>query len=177
MMCDGADRDEVLFSIDSVIDRFGWSLQVVEGHDPPALDWVYSIGLVEGFGHPELVVTGVEIAAGALVLNELGSLVRDGLRLEPGTRVLLRDRDVEIGLVHPAHFDRGLMAIWQEYYGKIGPPMPTLEALQVVFSDASFCHQHEQSTPRLSDPNVRLEVQTPPLANRAERRRQARRRH
>jgi len=170
IMCSGEDRDDVLFHIDATIERFGWYIQGVVGHEPPALDWAYSIGLAQRFGHPELVVVGVEAEIAAEAINDLGEMVRSGRRLAPGSSVELADGDVAIGMVHSAHFETGLMAMWHEYYDKVGPPVPHLEALQVMFGCGSYCREHQNAVPRLSNPKARLEQAPPLVPNRGRRR-------
>ena len=71
-MCDGASPDEVLLATHAGVVRCGWAIQGVVGHDPHEVDWLYSVGLSEGFGHPELVVVGVKIPEPAQAVNELG---------------------------------------------------------------------------------------------------------
>jgi hypothetical protein len=165
IICDDGDADDVLFSIHSAVDRFGWSVQAVVDHDPPQLDWAYSIGLV-GFGHPELVVVGARADHAALVINRLGTLIRAGQPLRPGCRLQPRDvglaHGVSVGLVHPAHLEHGLMATWFDYYGSLGPPYPTPEALQIVLGSGCYCPDHRDAIPRLSNPKAQLVRQRPP---------------
>jgi len=173
IMCEGNDRDDVLFHLDAAIDRFGWVCQAVEGHDPPDLDWVYTVGLAGGFDHPELVALG-DIPSGAEVLNELGALVRSGRRLAAGERIRTSSGVVTLGRVHPDHLTGGLVAVWVDYYGSLGPPFPEPEVLQVIRPDPSCCAEHRFTLPLLSDPKAELVRTLPPGPNRAERRAQQR---
>jgi hypothetical protein len=50
-VCEGADDDEVRFTIHANILRFGWHVTAVVA-DRVSESWAYTIGLV-GFGHPE----------------------------------------------------------------------------------------------------------------------------
>ena len=72
IMCDGASRDEVLFSLHGRVQRNGWALQIVASTGPPGLGWVYTIGLA-AFDHPELVVVGLEVVDSARVPERAGS--------------------------------------------------------------------------------------------------------
>ncbi len=175
IMCEGADRDDVLFGLDATVARCGWACQAVEGHDPPDLDWVYTIGLAGGFDHPEFVVLG-DIPSGALLLNELGSMVRGGRRFGPGDRVRSASGDVTLGAVHPDHIANGLIAMWVDYYGSLGPPFPEPAVLQVRRRDPACCVDHQDTLPLLSDPKAELVRLTAPGPNRAERRARQRRR-
>jgi len=175
IMCEGASRDEALFDLHAAVTRHGWGLQAVEGHDPPDLDWVYSVGLAGGFGHPELVVMSGQVQQDARLLNELGEMVRSGRRFEVGDAVPLSGGLVGIGAVHPVHIANGLVAVWQEYYEALGPPVPALRALQVVLPDGGACHHHQVSVPLLVDPTAGLVGRPRAGPNRAERRARARR--
>lgn len=66
----------------------GWAVQGVAPsiHDEPGSDhWVYTIGLWENYGHPEILIVNMGVRAGHQLLNELGARVRDdGERFEPG---------------------------------------------------------------------------------------------
>ena len=84
MMCDGASRDEMLFSLHAKVLHHGWALQGVGG-DGERADWMYTRGLSSGFAHPELVMVGGRIEDSGRVLNEIGELVRSGRRSSRAT--------------------------------------------------------------------------------------------
>lgn len=132
IMCDGASLDEARFSLHHSIETYGWAIQYVES-DRIARTWAYTVGLSAGFDHPELAIVGVsqEIAAGTL--NSLGELVRSGDRLEAG-QALHDDRDEHwlVRAVHPAHFGRGVFAVWEDYYESLGGSMPRRVVLEIV---------------------------------------------
>lgn len=51
-------RDEALFNLEAKISTYGWtSYYIFGGPGPP---WLYTIGLTEMVGHPELVVFGLD---------------------------------------------------------------------------------------------------------------------
>ena len=52
------ERDQLLFNIEGRISRYGWSCYYIFGGAGPP--WLYTIGLVEGFGHPELIIFGLD---------------------------------------------------------------------------------------------------------------------
>jgi hypothetical protein len=62
-LCDGASEDELHLELARIIDTYGWAIQGVEGTES-CDSWAYTIGLVERYGQPELVVTtiGFEMA-------------------------------------------------------------------------------------------------------------------
>jgi hypothetical protein len=86
--------------------------------DPGRLGWTYTIGLATTTGHPDLVVSGLDPGAAAVLLNDLGDAIRQGLVLRPHDRLpgYLADVDVEFRPVLsrwvPAHFGRAL-----DWYG------------------------------------------------------------
>ncbi|MPZ68672.1 MAG: DUF4262 domain-containing protein [Actinobacteria bacterium] len=83
--------------------------------------WCYSVGLAERFEHPELVVVGLEAEDAGGLLNAIGDLVRDGERLQPGELVFDDDGfHFHLSKVHPAHFSRGVFAVWVDYYRALG---------------------------------------------------------
>lgn len=133
MICDGATPDEALFHIHGVIHRYGWFIQYVQ-HRKMGRSWGYTIGLSDGFDHPELVVAGLDMKRSTALLNAAGEKVRQGKRLAPTERYHLCGVDTWVGVspVHPNHFDRGVLAVWDEYYGALGPPYPPAEALEIV---------------------------------------------
>jgi hypothetical protein len=172
MMCNGASRDEVRFHLHGTISRHGWAIFGVGDHETTG--WLYTIGLVAGFNHPELVVVGQEPALAAAVLNHLGERVRRGERFDVADRTAVGDES-EVGLrhVHPVQIELGLLNAWVDYYGALGPPYPEPQALQVVLSDGRYCHQHQQAQPLLDGPTDVLPIRPP---NRAARRALQRRR-
>ncbi len=169
ILCEGADRDEALFSLHAMVITHGWALQGVEA-GPSTLGWVYSVGLAQRFRHPELVVVGGDLLDGARAINELGEEVRAGRRFEPGAEVRLPIGLIGIGAVHPAHVAGGLVAVWEEYHDALGPPRPELALLQLILPGGGYCHHHNQSVPLLSDPSTDLAARPATLPNRAQRR-------
>ena len=155
-MCEGASLDEVLFGIHHKVTTRGWALQAVGGDPPDGADWVYTIGL-SGFDHPELLVVGEGVVKVAgVVLNDLGERIRAGDRFDVGDEVPFPSGPVTFGLVHSAHIARGLVAMWPNYYGRVGGELPPVEFLQVVLPDIECSCGRVHGTPLLSDPSVRV---------------------
>src|SRR6476661_8442033 len=104
------------------IRRHGWALQAVLG-DEESPPFVYTVGLA-GFRHAELILFATTQATAAVVLNELGELVRAGRRLEAGERVPL-----SCGAVYLLSFpesEHWLFAANDLYRSVGGPPVPAL---------------------------------------------------
>ena len=132
IMCDGASLDECRFNIHGIIDRYGWFIQYVEVN-PVNKAWAYTIGLTAGFDHPELIVTGVDMETAGRTLNGIGEMIRAGERFTPDDCLVdPTGGHTHLSEVHPRHFERGVFAVWTDYYDCLGPPHPNAEALEVV---------------------------------------------
>lgn len=70
----------------SDIERHGWHVAKVEGDDrvPP---WAFTIGLMDTFGHPEVIAAGMGVEQLHGLLNRVGDLLRAGNRFEAGQDV------------------------------------------------------------------------------------------
>ena len=155
MMCDGASIDEVRFGIHGLIARHGFAITGCEGAAGEA-GWSYTIGLVTQFDHPELVVLDTEHTRRARILDGLGELVKAGERLDGDVSVVFRTGEVfDFVDVHPVHFDRGLLNIWLDYMGALGPLRPQPRALQVIQDHGPRCDKHWiPGPPRLDSPRA-----------------------
>jgi Domain of unknown function (DUF4262) len=65
------------------IAQFGWHLVLIPP-TPDSMGWAHTIGLGDGFAHPELIVFGNDFSVLAPLLNALGTRIRSGARLEAG---------------------------------------------------------------------------------------------
>jgi hypothetical protein len=109
------------------IERYGWSIVGVEG-EPTQAPFAYTIGLTRFHGHPELLITGMDPASGARLLNALGEEVRGGRRHLAGSMVELDDGRL-LQFV-PVHNPRRLLHAQDMYASEAG----LVPALQVVHS-------------------------------------------
>jgi hypothetical protein len=55
-MCEGSSQEEVLAEDAAIIAEHGHLVTGVGDGDPP--HWTYTVGLLDRFGHPELIVAG-----------------------------------------------------------------------------------------------------------------------
>lgn len=77
-------RDQQDAWLRETIRKHGWAIQAVLGDDQARIPPMsYTVGLW-GFGHPELVIFGLQQRHAGRVLNELGELVRAGATLRAG---------------------------------------------------------------------------------------------
>lgn len=169
-ICDGQTPDEFDADFDRIIRDHGWGLMSVEA-DERSLGWVYTVGLIERFDHPELVTVNLEPEMAAVVLNDLGEAVRAGHRLAPGSVPAGTGVFVELFEVHPRQIEHGVFATWVDRFAWMPEP-PVFGALEVVLPDDAYCDDHRGRTPYLCGVDYRLSV-----GNRAMRRARHRRRH
>jgi hypothetical protein len=129
IICDGMSHEESNQRTMLAIERYGWSIVGVEAG--PRIGWAYTIGLLEGFDQPELVVVGVEWPASADLLNRLGERAAAGASLHPGMIGPPPDH-AGFGAVAPEHWKaRSTFAGWQSYYEWRGGPPADPVAVQV----------------------------------------------
>ena len=151
-------------ALDLHIRIHGWVLQQVQD---VATAWCYTIGLIESYQHPELVLMDVdpELQRGLMTQLVEGIATSGGL-----TNELLSRLGVRCVQVHQDHLRSDLFASWANRYGRF--PQPG-EILQVLLPDDAYCECHTSAQRRLDRPGPL--PSGPRAPNRAERRRRARR--
>jgi hypothetical protein len=109
------------------IEQFGWSIVAVEA-EPAHAPFAYTVGLTRFHGHPELLVTGLDPASTAMLLNQLSLEVRAGRRFHAGQFI---DQD-DGRLIHfvQVHNPRRLLHAQDMYASQAG----LVPALQAVYS-------------------------------------------
>ena len=65
--CDGYSHEQSLLALDLTIRTHGWALTQVTDTNP----WSYTVGLLESYDHPELMITGLELDMQSPVLRRL----------------------------------------------------------------------------------------------------------
>ncbi len=143
-ICDGGTHDEYDLIVEANIKRVGWHLTAVEATSRSP-GWVYSIGLLESFDHPELVVMGsCCMECGGAQLNDLARLIEAGSRFAPGTAACdgHAGGPARFGSVHAAQWESDRFATWVNYYGPRGLPVQPA-AVQVISRDVAGRWQDE----------------------------------
>lgn len=149
-MCDGGTAAEYYALIDRCIDGGVWFVQGVES-DPP---WAYTIGLVELFGHPELVMVGGGWEGARAVLNRVGERIGRGERVDWGSTMLELEDGTQLCFVPVARelYESEWFAGWWHYYGSKPWAPPAFAAMQVLLVDESWPNDSDpHSSARVSE--------------------------
>ena len=167
--CDGYSHEEAMQALDLQIRVHGWTLvQVADGPDA----WCYTIGLLENYGHPELVLFDVDTEVQHRLMTSLVGLVTDYGKLPPGD---LADAGLSVGEVHTDHLLGDLFGRWIEYYDEFPEPG---DMLHVRLPADAYCECHGSTARRLDLPGPLQPLPPAPAPpNRAERRRRGQRGH
>lgn len=142
MRCDGYSWEEIDRHTDLMIRVNGYVTIQVEG----PRSWSYTIGAVESWDQPDLLVTGVDPALQLLLVHAVADdyVVHGEIRDQT-----LDDLDLELVAIHESHFDEGLVAQWEHRYST--RPAPG-DIVQVVPGDSWFCDHHSGHVARLDAP-------------------------
>ena len=151
VMCDGMNQEDVRQHLYQQICEWGYALVPV-GRGWDDTGWAYTLGLVDAYDHPELVVVGLPLGLELTILDELAEGVTRGQRFDTGEVALPLGR-VELIGVHELHLRRGLMDAWIDYYSAAGRRDLDLRAVQVVLPDGAHCAEHQTTQPRLDKAN------------------------
>jgi hypothetical protein len=116
--------------------------------DEHGCDWAYTMGLHRNFGHPELLVVGLEAPVAGAVLELLGQRVAAGEQMGAGSQLLMDGGlEFQVRSVDPLFASRGdwfvlgreVMACWGERW-------PT--SLQLIWSDPAHGYPDRPGDPR-----------------------------
>jgi hypothetical protein len=151
VLCDGGTLEDVCNGLHQQIVERGYALCPVVG-PVPEQGWVYTIGLVDNFNHPELAAVAVRMNDGIGAVDAVAQLVKSGQRFEPGTSSRVCGVELAFLDVDAAHIRRGLINSWFLYYEHVCRWNLEPEVTQVVLPAGGACHQHQDSQPRLDDP-------------------------
>ena len=127
--------DDPLRACKADIDAGGHTVAAIVG-DETGCDWAYSIGLTRSYGHPELIVVGLEAPFAGAIIEVLSRRVAEGERFIPGSSIVL-DGGLEfrLHLVDPLWCSRGdWFVLGREVMSAWGERWPT--SIQLTWSDA-----------------------------------------
>jgi hypothetical protein len=144
-----------MLSLDLTIRAFGWQLVQITDTNP----WSYTVGLLESYDHPELMVTGL----GLDVQNRVIRKIVDSIKTTGTVDDTLHEREgIALVEVHPNHLAGDWFGTWSNFYHRLPPPG---SFLQIVPPSDWFCDCHQHSMPHFELP------ETIHFGNRASRRR------
>jgi len=98
------------------IARLGWTVvgSRAEGRRP---SWLYTVGLLSTYDHPEFIAVGQDDLASQVLLALLAMRVADGERFSHESLVEVEGSQFELGWVHPRHFDLDTFDLWKPLMG------------------------------------------------------------
>jgi len=130
-LCDGTSYEQLLEDTGERIERIGFTMVGVEADldHPP---WTYTIGLVEGYDHPELAMLGIPIELAAEVISALATRVLDGDRIVPGVDLLFDGVPFHVDEVDQQLWAGERFNQWKAYYDWTGDPPATPSAIEVI---------------------------------------------
>lgn len=80
LICDGFSEDDVIRGLDLTIRTYGWALTQVDGGRTA---WGYTIGLLESYGHPELIVMDLDVGFQPKLMRPLVETIESEGSLDP----------------------------------------------------------------------------------------------
>jgi hypothetical protein len=171
-MCEGFSLEDDLALAAVEMAEYGYlTIGIDEPDDPDCPNWTYTVGLLEQFDHPELIVAGPAVKQSYDLIHQIGHLIcDDGYEFEPGDAVESPFGLVRFGAVHPIQYRLQTFNRWNLMAEHGHLRMKELTALQVFVPKDWPRVGRLRTQPDLSDPAVRVDapLQRP---NRAARRR------
>ncbi len=136
---------EVVESFKQDIAEVGYTVAAVTG-DRTGCDWAYSVGLTRSFGHPELIIVGLDAPLAGAIVQAMADKVAHGvdLRGREGVRVgpmPLRFREVDdVFCSQGDWFNLG-----REIMADLGDRWPA--TLQIVWADVDGRYPERSDDP------------------------------
>ena len=173
-LCDGDSWEDVLAERELRLAVYGYVMcGVVDDDCEP---WIYTVGLLDAVGHPELILAGAEPEASAAILAELSERILAGDRFGAGAKTRAAGDAVSFGVVHPVQYENTTFNQWHETQAAGLIKTAELEAVQVILAPDCFCSECGDQQPILSNPAARVGERPQPLNRAARRRKPPRRR-
>lgn len=124
------DDDAIARKVRADIERVGWHVVLIPPDERTA-GWAHTVGLLERFDHPELLVFGGDLERIGPLLNAVAARVREGARLEAGSLLegIVQGLPLAVRAVAPRWVEPFLgNAAWHA-------ERPDLPALQILWPD------------------------------------------
>ena len=162
-MCDAAPSPNVRTLLDAVRHGRGYYTVSVTGER----QWTHTVGLLESYDHPELIVARCKSDIAVAVLSDLGEQIEKGASFFPcNPPAMAAGLAVTFGPVHAEQWNGRTFAIWHDHYRHAGGADPEPDAVQVFLPPDVFCPCHRHRQPVLA--NALTDIARVP--NRTERR-------
>jgi hypothetical protein len=157
-MCEGASQEEVLAEDAAIVEEHGYLVTGVGGGDPP--HWTYTVGLLDRFGHPELIVAGPHCEVAGALINLVGREIAEGRSFRAGDVLTLPGDtgSARFGRVHPIQYRLDTFNVWHWLLDRKVVSATMLEAVQVFAPRESICRCAACRQPDLSRPESRVGV-------------------
>src|SRR5947209_6271559 len=122
LICDGFTHEEAHSGEFVRIAMYGFTMIAVGGSPT----WTYTIGLLQSFGHPELVMTGLSPGDSADLITAVVELIREGAVFDAASPPLTvcSCTEVAFGDVHEEQWLQGRFDGWLGYYDWLGGELP-----------------------------------------------------
>jgi hypothetical protein len=159
MMCDGFSLEDDLALSAAAMVEYGYiTIGIDEPDEPDCPNWTYTVGLIEHFDHPELIVAGPAVHPSHDLIHQLGHLILDdGCEFAEGDAVDSPFGLVLFAAVHPVQYQLQTFNRWNLLAEHGHLRCRELEALQVFMPDAWPCDGPARKQPDLSDPAARVD--------------------
>ena len=77
------EYEEFNKELDKSIAEYGWHvIKVMADEEGPG--FCFSVGLFKSFGHPEIIIVGLDLDLGHELINLMGDEIREGVKFEAG---------------------------------------------------------------------------------------------
>ncbi len=161
-ICDGYTPEEVTAMDAETIAEHGYLLQAVGDSDVDFQSWIYTVGLLDLAGHPELIVAGAPVGRLAPVISSIARAVVDGEVFAVGDTVSMPIGIGRVGSVHERHYELDTFAHWHalQDYGAV--KADDIEAVQIVLPEAICTARGRSWQPIFANPHALVRVAAGP---------------
>lgn len=136
---------QVVENFKSDIAEIGYSVAAITG-DRTGCDWAYSVGLMPTYGHPELVIVGVDAPLAGAIIEAMADKVAGGVDLRDCAEVQIGPMTLRFAEVDDLFCSQGdWFNLGREVMAQMGQRWP--ETLQIVWADADGVYPERSDDP------------------------------
>jgi len=152
--------DDVIALDAAHIAEYGFAIQGVVppgGADAGLGSWVYTVGLLDAVGHPEMIIAGGVPEQTGSVLSLLARSALAGERYRVDETIDLGEGGIaRVGSVHEIQYELDTFNTWHNLKSAGVLHAPELDAVQITVSDAFFPPGTRSRQANLADPAARV---------------------